>query len=92
MVKERLKVEYVKELFELCPKPIKKFVKNILVLQFDEEPKYDYYIEKLRKEADKFYPEEGQAGFEWIKINQAGSHGGKSCSMSRVMGINYSNC
>lgn len=32
LVKERLKVEYVKELFEVCPKSIKKFVKNILVL------------------------------------------------------------
>lgn len=47
LVKERLKVEYIKDLFDICPKPIKKFVKNILVLQFEEEPKYDYYIEKL---------------------------------------------
>jgi serine/threonine protein kinase len=47
LVKERLKVDYVKELFEFCPKSFKKFVKNILVLQFDEEPKYDFYISKL---------------------------------------------
>ena len=26
LVKERLKVEYIKDLFDICPKPIKKFL------------------------------------------------------------------
>ena len=56
LVKERLKIQYVQELFEICPKPFKKLVKNILVISFTEEPDYDKYISKLKKELIKLYP------------------------------------
>ena len=37
----------------MVPKSFKPVLKEILVLQFDQEPKYDYYIHKIKEEMMK---------------------------------------
>ena len=50
---ERLELHYTKELFKMVPKSFRAVLKEILVLTFDQEPKYDYYISKIKHEMMK---------------------------------------
>ena len=44
---ERLELSYTRELFKMVPKSFRAVLKEILVITFDQEPRYDYYIEKI---------------------------------------------
>lgn len=46
---ERMKAEHTNRLFKLIPKRLNKCLKGVLLLQFEEEPAYDYYIEVLQE-------------------------------------------
>lgn len=50
---ERLEIQYVRQLFKMVPKSFRSVLKEILVLTFDQKPKYDYYIDKIKVEMMK---------------------------------------
>lgn len=50
---ERLELCYTRELFKMVPKSFRTALKEILVITFDQEPRYDYYIEKIKFEMMK---------------------------------------
>ena len=47
---ERLDIKYTKELIQMCPNPLKKILKQILTLRFNQEPPYDELIELLKQQ------------------------------------------
>jgi hypothetical protein len=52
-LRERLEIKYTKEVFRITEKPLRDMLKKVLTLQFDEEPPYDWIIEKLTNEIKK---------------------------------------
>jgi hypothetical protein len=52
-LKERQKIEYTKELFEIIPKSLRTLLREILTLGFEDEPPYQKIIDKLQKEINK---------------------------------------
>jgi DNA topoisomerase VI subunit B len=65
-LRERQKLEYTKELFNIVPKPLKNMVKSILTLEFEEEPPYDYIIEKIKEQILNLKEESTEPhNFEW---------------------------
>jgi hypothetical protein len=49
-LRERLDLQYTKEVFKLIPRSLREMLKNILTLQFEEEPPYDTIIENITGE------------------------------------------
>jgi hypothetical protein len=47
---ERLNIKYTKELIQMCPAPLKKILKFILTMRFNQEPPYDELIEQLKQQ------------------------------------------
>ena len=41
LLKERHKIEYIKEFMRMVPLPLKSFVKEIILLKFEDEPDYN---------------------------------------------------
>lgn len=39
-LKERQKIEYTKELFDIVPKSLRSIIKTVLTLNFEEDPPY----------------------------------------------------
>ena len=65
-LKERQKLEYTKDLFSIVPKPLKNMVKSILTLDFEEEPPYNYIIEKIKGQINHLKEESTEPhNFEW---------------------------
>jgi hypothetical protein len=49
MVIQRLQLKVTKQLFKMIPTQLEECLKYLLLLNFEEEPKYDYLIEELKK-------------------------------------------
>lgn len=49
MVVQRLQLRVTKSLFRMIPQSLEDCLKYVLLLNFEEEPKYDYLIEELKK-------------------------------------------
>jgi hypothetical protein len=52
-LQERLELSYTKDLFKLVPRSFRAPLKEILVMGFEETPKYEHYIEKIKAEIMK---------------------------------------
>ena len=46
-------MKYTKELFKVCPKSLRRVLREILVLKFDEKPNYRHYVDKIEAEMMK---------------------------------------
>ena len=49
MVIQRLQLKVTKQLFKMIPTQLEECLKYVLLLNFEEEPKYDYLIDELKK-------------------------------------------
>ena len=50
---QRLDLKYTKELFKMSPRSLRRVLREILVLKFDEKPNYRHYIDKIKAEMMK---------------------------------------
>jgi hypothetical protein len=49
MVIQRLQLKVTKQLFKMIPTHLEECLKYVLLLNFEEEPKYDYLIDELKR-------------------------------------------
>ena len=65
-LKERQKIEYTKQLFDIVPKSLRSIIKTVLTLTFEEDPPYDKIYDKLNKEISNLNKASQQPHiFEW---------------------------
>lgn len=60
MVIQRLQLKVTKSLFKMIPPIMEDCLKYVLLLNYDEEPKYDYLIEELKKAYNQLCMESGE--------------------------------
>lgn len=49
-LRERLELQYTKQVFRMTPKSLRHMLKKIFTLQFTAEPPYDWIIQTLTKQ------------------------------------------